>query len=129
VLSGIRPIGVIGSLGNQLLGNMIFNWLHEYWHIVWGMIAGVLYLAYRKRADKHLENKFGSHWKRIKYSVVAAIPIGAILMLCNIGLEIFAPEYSLFDYFFSPYFLIFLFILSWLLAPYMSKYFTINNRS
>ena len=101
------------------------EWLHEYWYAVLGVVAGGLYLAYRRRADEQLEETFGSQWHRVKYAAVACIPIGAALLLCAAVLSVVLDAPAIFNYFFLPQFqvlfVVILFALCWCLAPYLRR--------
>ena len=98
-------------------------WLSQYWYVLTGIGGALALFALHMYALRNPDSQFASQWERAKYAAVACAPIGGLLMLASVALEVFAPQYSIFDLFFSPYFGLALFVVCWFAAPILKRWF------
>jgi hypothetical protein len=104
-------------------------WLSDYWYVLTAIGGGLILLAAHTYARRHPDTQFASHWERLKYTAFACAPIGGVLILLNAGLELWAPDYSIGPYFFSPWFMLLLFAACWMAAPSLRRLFPLERGS
>jgi hypothetical protein len=102
-------------------------WLADHWYIVTGIGGSLLLLAAHLYARRHPDTEFASQWERLKYAAFACAPIAGVLILLNAAVEVWAPDYSVGNYFFSPYFTLFLFAACWIAAPALKRLFPLER--
>ena len=101
--------------------------LSEYWYLITGLAGALLILVLNRHAARKPNTSLARHWKRLRYAAYASVPAFGVLLLIDVALSTWAPEYTYHDYFFSQYFFPALVVACWLAAPYLMRWVPLDR--